>query len=165
MASSRAFFIAIILAAVVAPSLATDYTVGDNDGWKLGVDYTKWATGKDFRVGDTIKFMYAPGSHNILKVNGPDFQQCTSTNASSIPMTSGNDIITLANPGRKWYICDIGNHCRQGMKLVITVSAVEAPTPAPVSGGPSTSTASEISASKYCVWMLIALTASGMMMA
>ncbi|KAL0393424.1 UNVERIFIED_CONTAM: hypothetical protein Slati_4308600 [Sesamum latifolium] len=117
--------------------------------------------------------MYTSGTHNVLKVDGADFQKCASSNASAKPMTSGNDVITLATPGKKWYICNIADHCSKGMKLVITVSEAEAPAPAPAtvpgSPPPGISAASGISFSisplKYTVWMLAALALSKMVMA
>jgi hypothetical protein len=44
----------ILLAAVAAPAHAKDYTVGDSSGWTSGVDYTTWASGKTFAVGDNL---------------------------------------------------------------------------------------------------------------
>ncbi|MFS7941309.1 putative Phytocyanin domain, cupredoxin [Helianthus anomalus] len=38
----------------VSFGLAKDYTVGDTAGWALSVDYTKWANGKTFKVGDSL---------------------------------------------------------------------------------------------------------------
>ncbi|KAL0312726.1 UNVERIFIED_CONTAM: Uclacyanin-3 [Sesamum radiatum] len=160
----------------VRDAFATNYVVGDNQGWKVGVNYTAWAEGKTFRVGDTLVFMYTSGTHNVLKVDGADFQKCASSNASAKPMTSGNDVINLATPGKKWYICNIADHCSKGMKLVITVSEAEAPAPAPaaVPGSsapppPGTSAASGISFSisplKCTVWTLAALALSKMVMA
>ncbi|KAK4435189.1 Lamin-like protein [Sesamum alatum] len=167
----KGFLIAIIVAAVAVPAFATDYVVGDNAGWKLGVNYTAWAEGKDFFVGDRLMFMYTPGSHNVLKVDGADFQKCASSNATAKPLTSGNDLITLATPGKKWYICNIADHCPKGMKLVITVSEAEGPAPAPLPGSsappPGTSAAGGIFPGplKYTVWMLAALALSNMVVA
>ncbi|KAL0296077.1 UNVERIFIED_CONTAM: Lamin-like protein [Sesamum radiatum] len=170
--ASRAFLITVIVvvAAAVTPALAADYMVGDNAGWNLGVNFTTWAAGKDFRVGDTIMFMYTPGTHNVLKVNGADFNQCVSSNASAVPLTSGNDVIALSTPGKKWYICDVADHCSKGMKLVITVSAAEGPIPAPVPGSPAltppaTSAAGGVSPLKSCVWMVAVMAAYKIIMA
>ncbi|KAL7150178.1 hypothetical protein ABFS83_05G092800 [Erythranthe nasuta] len=161
----RAFLITIIVALVAAPAaVATDYMVGDNSGWTLGVNYTAWAEGKDFRVGDTIMFMYKPGVHNVMKVNGSDFQKCASSNATAVPRTTGNDVIPLVTPGKRWYICTIGEHCSKGMKLVITVSAAEGPSPAP-SSATSAATGAEVSAFRSCVWVLAAMAAYKMIMA
>ncbi|KAL0329666.1 UNVERIFIED_CONTAM: hypothetical protein Sradi_4953300 [Sesamum radiatum] len=84
----------------VRDAIATNYVVGDEAGWKVGVNYTAWAEGKTFRVGDTLVFMYTSGNHVVLKVDGADFQKCASSNASAKPLTSGNDVITLATRGR-----------------------------------------------------------------
>ncbi|MFS7927454.1 putative Phytocyanin domain, cupredoxin [Helianthus anomalus] len=78
-------------------------------------------------------FNYAPGTHNVVKVNGTGFQQrlTSSTNGT---LTSGRDVITLQTQGRKWYICGVAKHCElRNMKLVITVlpqTMSPAPTPA-----------------------------------
>ncbi|CAI9093862.1 OLC1v1029452C1 [Oldenlandia corymbosa var. corymbosa] len=134
--ASKAFFIAVaVFATIFAPTMATQFVVGDDKGWTLGVDYAKWAEGKEFHVGDMLMFNYPPGKHNVLKVNGTDFKQCTKPLGAE-PLTSGSDMITLAAPGKKWYICGVANHCNQGpMKLVINVwPEGYSPTPAPQPG-------------------------------
>jgi hypothetical protein len=53
----RGLLLAIVLlaaGAAVVPASAKDYTVGDSSGWKTGVDYTAWAKGKPFAIGDTL---------------------------------------------------------------------------------------------------------------
>ncbi|KZV19454.1 hypothetical protein F511_08795 [Dorcoceras hygrometricum] len=160
--ASKAFLMAILVAVIFAPTLATDHIVGDEGGWKLGVNYTAWAMGKEFRLGDTLTFTYREGSHNVLRVNGSDFKQCLSTNTSVLPLSSGNDVITLATPGKKWYICGIGGHCSQGMQLSITVDLVDGPTPAPTAPTPGTSAASML---KATMWMLTAMAAYKLIMA
>ncbi|KAL0312723.1 UNVERIFIED_CONTAM: Lamin-like protein [Sesamum radiatum] len=160
--ASKAFLIAVIaaIAIVVPPTSAYDYMVGDDSGWKLGVNYTDWAKGKDFRVGDKLIFMYNKDSHNLAKVSGDDFKQCVASNKSNI-LSTGNEEITLAAPGKKWYICSVADHCSKGMKLVITVSAADGPVPAPwpAAPTPSTSAAGEVSPLKSYVWILGALAA------
>ncbi|XVF30758.1 hypothetical protein REPUB_Repub16aG0086200 [Reevesia pubescens] len=123
-------FFAII--AVIAPaiSFAMEYIVGDNDGWKPGVDYQAWAKGKQFIVGDTLLFKYKAGDHNVYKVNGTDFQSCTVPKNNSLGSFTGNDTIKLAVAGNKWYICGVSGHCEGGQKLKITVlDAAPAPSP------------------------------------
>jgi len=36
------------------PTLATVYTVGDSEGWGIGVDYSTWTSGKTFVIGDRL---------------------------------------------------------------------------------------------------------------
>ncbi|KAA8518386.1 hypothetical protein F0562_015731 [Nyssa sinensis] len=128
-----------IIFAIVCPAIvsAKEFIVGDDIGWTTNFDYQAWAQGKEFRVGDKLVFQYPAGSHNVFKVNGTDFQNCIVPPLSEA-LTSGNDTIVLATPGRKWYICGVGEHCAVGgQKLVITVqSGWMAPSIAP-SFGPS----------------------------
>ncbi|KAK8599072.1 hypothetical protein V6N13_077012 [Hibiscus sabdariffa] len=120
---------------IVPSSLATEFTVGDEKGWHLDFDYQGWATGKEFRVGDKLVFKYTPGVHDVLKVNGTEFQQCQAGNDNTLALTTGNDVITLSTPGRKWYICSVPGHCEaRNMKLSITVlDQVGSPATAPTS--------------------------------
>ncbi|KAE8056483.1 hypothetical protein FH972_013254 [Carpinus fangiana] len=50
-------------------------------------------------------------------------------------LISGNDVITLATAGRKWYICGVAKHCENGnQKLAITVlPQTVSPAPSPIS--------------------------------
>ncbi|ONK74276.1 uncharacterized protein A4U43_C03F4590 [Asparagus officinalis] len=113
------------------------HVVGDGKGWTLKFNYTAWAEGRQFRVGDTLVFNYAVGAHNVFKVSGSAFEHC-SVPPENEAMATGNDVITLATPGKKWYICGKaeGMHCWSGMKLVIDVlpspSMEHAPVAAPL---------------------------------
>ena len=46
--------VAIITNALRTIAVPTEYVVGDEKGWDLGVNYMAWAEGKEFRVGDTL---------------------------------------------------------------------------------------------------------------
>ncbi|PON64087.1 Phytocyanin domain containing protein [Trema orientale] len=115
-------FIILAIIAIFVPSIsAVEYIVGDESGWTVNFDYQAWATGKEFHVGDKLIFKYPQGVHNVFKVDGGGFRQCTAP-AGAEPLSSGNDTITLATPGRKWYICGVAQHCEVGkQKLFITV--------------------------------------------
>ncbi|WOG87360.1 hypothetical protein DCAR_0206584 [Daucus carota subsp. sativus] len=120
MASTRI----IILLAIALPALvsAKEFMVGDQKGWTINFDYQQWAQDKEFHVGDKLIFSYPVGAHNVFKVNGTGFQNCIKP-ALSEALTSGNDTIVLATPGRKWYICGVGQHCAAGgQKLLIVVN-------------------------------------------
>ncbi|CAL9029698.1 unnamed protein product [Prunus brigantina] len=164
MASSQLFIILPILAIFVPSVLATDYVVGDDKGWTINFDYQAWAQGKSFYVGDNLVFNYPKGAHTVLKVNGTGFQQCEAP-LDSVPLTSGKDVINLATPGRKWYICGVGQHCEVGnQKLVITVlpsSSSSAPSSSPSSWpsatagpGPSTSSATTSVGTRFALMMV-----------
>ena len=161
MASSYSTIVFVATLFVLAASIsATEYIVGDQSGWTLDYDYQTWAKDKVFYVGDTLGtlcspitiirfsmciscsclywfdfldavFNYASGSHNVVKVNGTGFQQCTATSSNGT-LTSGRDVIALQTPGRKWYICGVAKHCElRNMKLAITVLPQMSPAPSP----------------------------------
>lgn len=59
MASPKVALAAMAVVVAVAALLpatasAASYTVGDDSGWDIGIDYRAWASGKKFRVGDTL---------------------------------------------------------------------------------------------------------------
>ncbi|RCV40508.1 hypothetical protein SETIT_9G059900v2 [Setaria italica] len=136
MASKQMVAAAVIasaIAIVFLPALAsaTDHVVGDGYGWTLGFDYAAWAESKQFTVGDTLAFKYSANSHNVAEVSGADFKACTKAAATSV-WNSGKDVVALDKPGRRWFICVVGQHCRLGMKLNVTVlPGTPAPAPAP----------------------------------
>ncbi|XP_010058202.2 blue copper protein 1a-like [Eucalyptus grandis] len=133
MASSIIFVtLALVAAFVPASVMGTDFMVGDDKGWTLDFDFQTWAEGKQFYVGDNLVFKYSGGAHNVLKVNGTGFQQCAAP-AGTVALTTGNDVIPLLTPGRKWYICGVAKHCAaRNMKLAITVlPKTVSPAPAP----------------------------------
>ncbi|XP_054818129.1 blue copper protein 1a-like [Prosopis cineraria] len=135
MALSRALIVALLTATIFPTiSMATDFIVGDGKGWTVGFDYQTWAANKVFHVGDKLIFEYSTGEHNVFKVNGTDFRNCT-VPAASQGLTSGEDVIVLETPGRKWYLCGVGDHCQNGQKLFVNVlpSETQAPSPSPLS--------------------------------
>ncbi|KAL5060012.1 hypothetical protein RYX36_031616 [Vicia faba] len=132
MASFRVIlilFISMVLLSSVA--MATDHIVGGDKGWTVDFNYTQWAQETVFRVGDNLVFNYNPSFHNVFKVNGTLFQNCTFPPENEA-LSTGKDIIPLKTEGRKWYVCGKGDHCAaRQMKFVIIVLAEGAPAPSP----------------------------------
>jgi len=55
MAANASSRVAVLLFAVYASlASATTYTVGDSQGWTTNFDYSTWASGKSFAVGDKL---------------------------------------------------------------------------------------------------------------
>ncbi|KAL7197977.1 hypothetical protein ACSBR2_020492 [Camellia fascicularis] len=159
--ASNNFLVILAIVAVVLPSLtmATEYWVGDSSGWTINYDYQAWAKDKVFYVGDKLVFNYTMGNHNVFKVNVTGFSQCIIP-PSNEALTSGHDIIPLMVPGKKWYICGVGQHCAQfGQKLVINVEG-GAPAPAPMKNS-----AHGILNSGYQFFMAAVLAVSAMIVA
>ncbi|KAJ0968285.1 hypothetical protein J5N97_025202 [Dioscorea zingiberensis] len=150
MAGDRLFLVFLLAVVAAVPAIATDYNVGDAQGWDLNVNYANWVSGKTFKVGDNLVFKYT-SNHNLEEVNQADYNSCSSNNV--IRLFNSGDTIPLNTTGSRYFICGIGNHCTQGMKLTVSVSpAASSPPPSttpsppssspppttPVSGGPET---------------------------
>ncbi|KAJ1409091.1 Phytocyanin domain [Sesbania bispinosa] len=102
MASSRVAFLAISMVLLSSVAMATDYIVGDNNGWKTDFNYTQWAQDKvSVLVTTFVMFNYDNTKHNVFKVNGTQFKDCT-VPPENEALTSGKDVIPLKSEGRKW---------------------------------------------------------------
>ncbi|CAL4944807.1 unnamed protein product [Urochloa decumbens] len=75
-------------------------------------------------------FKYSKPSHTVVEVNGADFASCNIPENSNA-LTTGQDQVTLEEAGRRWFVCGVGAHCKNGMKVKINVLAADEPTGAP----------------------------------
>ncbi|XP_047323764.1 blue copper protein-like [Impatiens glandulifera] len=112
--------ILILVLCSIVPCLATVYTVGDSNGWGLGVDYTTWTSDKTFNVGDSLVFTYG-GSHSVDEVKKSDYSSCSAANAITSD-GSGSTTIELKKTGTHYFICGVSSHCSGGMKLSVDVN-------------------------------------------
>ncbi|RVW25551.1 hypothetical protein CK203_115724 [Vitis vinifera] len=115
--ASKLLNIALAVFAIVLPAvaMATEFTVGDDQGWTINFDYEAWAKDKVFRVGDELAAK-SPVINSLtfsLQIHG-GAAQCLQSEW-------------------KWYICGVNDHCANyGQKLAITVLEEWAsPAPAP----------------------------------
>ncbi|MED6155394.1 hypothetical protein PIB30_004826 [Stylosanthes scabra] len=147
MTFSKALVLALFLAINMAlPTIATVYTVGDTSGWAIGGDYSTWASGKNFVVGDSLVFNYGSG-HTVDEVKEGDYKSCSTGNSISTD-SSGATTIHLKTSGTHYFICGVPGHCSGGMKLAVTVkdgkssSSSTTTTPSSSSGKGSSATPS-----------------------
>ncbi|CAL1382308.1 unnamed protein product [Linum trigynum] len=138
--SGRPYLLVALLAMAVATVVVAQqrsprqYAVGGQAGWTVNFNYLRWASGKDFRVGDSLVFNYPRGAHNVMKANRTEFMTCTVPQGRDDLLTSGNDTVVLESPGNKYYFCGVASHCAElGQKLAITVRprSILAPAGAP----------------------------------
>ncbi|CAN6214553.1 unnamed protein product [Urochloa humidicola] len=121
---------ALLLVSCASAVAATKYTVGDASGWTTTGDYATWASGKKFKLGDTLVFNYAGGAHTVDEVSAADYAACSSSKALSSD-SAGSTTVTLKTAGKHYFICGVAGHCSSGMKLVVDVAAAKAAAPAP----------------------------------
>lgn len=83
-------------------------------------------------------FKYNEPSHTVAEVGGADFAACNKPAAATV-LGTGEDRVTLDTAGRRWFVCSVGQHCQNGMKLKINVLAADdGAAAAPAPGSPST---------------------------
>ncbi|CAN6698079.1 unnamed protein product [Malus baccata var. baccata] len=112
----------LTVALLVLPSVvfATQYVVGDDQGWNSGVDYYAWVEGKTFHVGDSLVFNYNAGEHNVIVVGANGYDQCLAS-PNSGAYYSGNDVLTFVAAGDFYFICEY--HCDYSdQKVKVTVN-------------------------------------------
>ncbi|XP_066371941.1 blue copper protein-like [Miscanthus floridulus] len=131
---------ALLLVSCASAAAATKYTIGDASGWTTTGDYATWASGKKFKIGDTLEFKYASGAHTVDEVGAADYAACSSSKALSSD-SAGSTTVTLKTAGKHYFICGVAGHCSSGMKLVVDVAkavATPAPAPAPAASADTT---------------------------
>ncbi|KAL6655146.1 hypothetical protein ACP70R_005972 [Stipagrostis hirtigluma subsp. patula] len=125
----------LVLAAARRPGAgATEYTVGDSEGWTNGPNYLSWSQKHNFTAGDTLVFSYVAPQHNVYRVTLDAFRTCEpAANETLRIWASGRDVVNLTAPGDYYFICNVAGHCLGGMKLAVAVAEAPPPPPPPPS--------------------------------
>ncbi|MCL7026732.1 hypothetical protein MKW94_001397 [Papaver nudicaule] len=143
------FAVLMVFSIAAVPNLAKEYIVGDAEGWTMNVDYTSWANGKTFAVGDSLVFNYG-AMHTVDEVSETEYDSCATGNSITSD-SSGASTISLKTSGTHYFICAAMGHCDSGMKLAVTVAETSddtssstslIPAPTPMLGATTTPTAS-----------------------
>ncbi|KAG8069284.1 hypothetical protein GUJ93_ZPchr0005g15217 [Zizania palustris] len=118
MMASKTHYTILLLSAVTTALFA---------GSAAGV-YHIIGTGKrNISIGDKLMFLYRRGVYNIVEVPTKElFDKCCMKSIIN-RYQNGPTIIELTQQGLRYYFCGIGNHCEEGQKLAINVSAVAPP--------------------------------------
>ncbi|KDP30270.1 hypothetical protein JCGZ_17052 [Jatropha curcas] len=140
MSSAGFFIVAVaIIVSLQGANAATRYTVGDDLGWTVPPNnsvgyYENWANNKTFQIGDSLLFNWT-GTHTATEVaNEEEYNNCTKT---GIVIVTSGVIVPLASNGTRYFVCSVGNHCEQGMKVAVKVGNGIAPPALPPSAAPS----------------------------
>ncbi|XP_075639856.1 mavicyanin-like [Castanea sativa] len=130
MALVKNVMVLLSFLALIEVSFGVVYEVGDSRGWTndSNFDYKSWASTKEFRVGDTIRFVYNPIENNVMLVSYENYKSCNSTDPKFVRI-SGNDSFPITKPGHYYYICGVPGHCEDGQKVDIRVPKTPSPTP------------------------------------
>ncbi|CAK7352642.1 unnamed protein product [Dovyalis caffra] len=120
--SSVKMMLATVLMALCYAHLswATQYFVGDSEGWVPNKDYTAWVNGRTFSIGDVIIFRYEKG-HDVAEVYQDGWFECRADN----PIFYSKNLDTyvpLEKTGEHYFISTGPGDCHAGMNLKINVA-------------------------------------------
>ncbi|WCJ30034.1 hypothetical protein M5689_011620 [Euphorbia peplus] len=124
--------LAVILDGPVADG-ATTFTVGDSLGWTIPPNnsmdyYQSWAANHTFEIGDSLLFNWT-GTHTAtILSNEEEYENCTK---NGIILATSGVTVRLPQNGTSYFVCSVGSHCEQGMKLAVKVGNGIAPPPPP----------------------------------
>ncbi|KAL5221196.1 hypothetical protein ABZP36_025909 [Zizania latifolia] len=122
-AAAKALVVVVMAATVVGTALGATHTVGaPNGSWDLQTNYAQWVSNIKFSVGDQLEFKYSPSMHDVVEVSKADYDACSSSTPIAT-FNSGDDTIPLPAAGTRYFICGVGNHCNNGMKITVKVEA------------------------------------------
>ncbi|XP_009758781.1 mavicyanin [Nicotiana tabacum] len=132
--SAVATLLFLLVASPVA--FAANHVVGGSGGWsQTAGDYSTWAAGETFNVGDTLEFNYG-ASHSVDVISKDDYDNCNTGNALE-SYSDGKTTIKLSKAGPMYFTCSAFGHCQSGMKLAVDVKDSSS-TPSTPSTTPST---------------------------
>ncbi|WCJ30035.1 hypothetical protein M5689_011621 [Euphorbia peplus] len=137
MISALALTLILILEGSVANG-ATTFTVGDSLGWTVPPNnsmdyYQNWAANHTFLIGDSLLFNWT-GTHTATEVsNEEEYANCTKM---GIILATSEVSALLSENGTRYFVCSVGTHCEQGMKVAVKVGN-GIPPPPPPSAAPS----------------------------
>ncbi|ESQ51231.1 hypothetical protein EUTSA_v10017601mg [Eutrema salsugineum] len=98
------------------------YKVGDSKGWTAKADtYYDWAQRNEFDVGDSLLFEYDRNFNDVTQVSSAlAYDSCDSSSPKAVYNT-GNDTVTLKEPGYHYFISSNHAQCVAGQKLEVLV--------------------------------------------
>lgn len=143
----------LVLLVCVCQSGSAEYqnfTVGDNEGWTSNpsVTYSKWASDKNFTLGDYLIFNFAKPAYDVIHTyNETVYKNCDYMNSDGDfevwgePGTTVFVAIPLVLTGPNYFFCGVNDTklCQEGMKFSINVTvgdglpaSLAIPPPSPV---------------------------------
>ncbi|KAF7130244.1 hypothetical protein RHSIM_Rhsim10G0007300 [Rhododendron simsii] len=141
-------FAILISAALMAEeaTAATQHDVGGSQGWDESTDFSTWASGQKFVVGDQLVFKYT-SLHSVVEVGSESAYKSCDISSALNSLNGGNSVVKLTKPGTRYFACGTSGHCGQGMKVKITTVAADASSSSGTTTTPASSSSSSSSSS------------------
>ncbi|KAL9251538.1 Early nodulin-like protein [Drosera capensis] len=106
-------------------ALCYQYKVGDLDSWGIPSSadphvYNKWPQYHDFKIGDSLVFLYPPSQDSVIQVTAQSYNSCDLKDPI-LNMNDGNSLFNLTSKGVFYFISGQPGHCEKGQKLQISL--------------------------------------------
>ncbi|MCL7033258.1 hypothetical protein MKW94_004282 [Papaver nudicaule] len=107
---------------MIAPGASAEiWSVGGNDFWTVGVNYTRWAEQIKFHKGDWLYFVYETPQYSLLQVNKKGYEACNPKKPFRNLTTSSGRVPVLLSAATSYYFIDGQGYCFGGMKVAVRV--------------------------------------------
>ncbi|CAN6466087.1 unnamed protein product [Victoria cruziana] len=115
------------------------FRVGDLDAWGVPAPvtpkiYDDWSQKNQFRIGDSLLFLYPPSEESLVQVTEDAYKSCNISNPIAY-FDDGNTLFNITGPGTFYFTSGVGGHCLKLQKLAVSVPSNG--TSSPPSSSPS----------------------------
>ncbi|KAG8368912.1 hypothetical protein BUALT_Bualt15G0095800 [Buddleja alternifolia] len=117
--ASKIVWLFVILSLALTHTLATEFEVGGNLGWTVGVDVREWWRAKIIQVNDTFHFRFKSPC-TVAVVDEVGYLTCDSSKAQ-INDGSGSFSYTFNTTGKVSFISAGAGDCEAGLKMQVFV--------------------------------------------
>ncbi|PIN02956.1 hypothetical protein CDL12_24521 [Handroanthus impetiginosus] len=135
----------LIILSIHGKVLCSTYQVGDLHGWGIPSSsnpevYTQWSKYHNFRIGDSLFFLYPPSQDSVIQVTRESYNSCNLKDPI-LYMNNGNSLFNITTPGEFYFTSGVEGHCGKSQKLHVSVygngSFADSPAFAPSASAPS----------------------------
>ncbi|KAM1025284.1 hypothetical protein ACFX2I_038371 [Malus domestica] len=134
-----------LLMLIQSQVLCYQYKVGDLDSWGIPTSanpqvYTKWSKYHQFKLGDSLLFLYPPSQDSVIQVTAQSYSSCNLKDPI-LYMNDGNSLFNFTTLGDFYFTSGEPGHCEKSQKLHISFLSGNGSADSP-SSGPSSLDAS-----------------------
>ncbi|KAI3691898.1 hypothetical protein L6452_31701 [Arctium lappa] len=113
------------------------YQVGNLQAWNIPTSadpkvYTNWPKKLNFKIGDSLLFLYPPSQDSVIQVTKQSFNSCNLKDPILF-MNNGNSLFNITSPGVFYFTSGVSGHCEKSQKIQIAVLSADGSLP-PASG-------------------------------
>ncbi|CAH1453524.1 unnamed protein product [Lactuca virosa] len=136
----RLSFSILFIVLIQSNVIAYQFQVGNLQAWNIPTStdpkiYTNWPKKLNFKIGDSLLFLYPPSEDSVIQVTKESYDTCNLKDPI-LYMNNGNSLFNITSPGVFYFTSGVSGHCEKSQKLQISVFAADGSLPLPPSSAP-----------------------------